>query len=165
MALILEDGTGVEDANTYVSVQEARDIATSRGLVLSSDETILSGNLVSSADRITSYENRFSGVRMNGVQGLSYPRNRSYRYGSVYPNTSIPKELKLAQVTLAALINEGVEIWTSSSAGIKEETVGPLTTIYSDSAADSVGNPALPIIESILDPLFVQMGINFLVGR
>lgn len=165
MALIIENGTGVEDANTYVSVEEARDIAATRGLTLSASETELSAQLVSSADRITSYEGRFSGARINGTQGLSYPRSRSYRYGSIYPDNSIPKELKLAQVMLASLLEEGVEIWSTSSAGIKREKVGPLETEYSDSAAESVGNPDLPIIESILDPLFIQMGVNFLVGR
>lgn len=165
MALIIEDGTGVEDANTYVSVEDARAIAETRGLTLSASGTELGAQLVSSADRLTSYEGRFSGVRTTGEQGLSYPRNRSYRYGSVFPNNSIPKELKLAQVMLASMLEEGVEIWQTSSAGIRREKVGPLETEYSDDAAASVGNPTLPIIESILDPLFIQMGLNFMVGR
>lgn len=165
MALILEDGTGVEDANTYLSLADARELASTRGITLSASDPELSGQLVSAADRLTTYENRFTGVRMTGVQGLSYPRNNSYRYGSSYPNNAIPKELKLAQVMLVNILEEGGSIWSASVSGIKSEKVGPIETEYVDSAAESVGNPELPIIDSILDPLMYQMGLNFKVGR
>jgi len=165
MPLIIEDGTGVEDANTYIDLADARELASTRGIILSAEDSELSSQLVSAADRLTSYEARMTGCRMTGAQGLSYPRNNSYRYGSIFPNTSIPKELKLAQVTLAGLMESGVIIWGLPATGIKSETVGPLETVYTDSGADSVGNPDLPQIDSILEPLFISLGLNFKVGR
>jgi len=165
MALIIEDGTGVEDANTYLSLADARELASTRGITLSASDPELSGQLVSAADRLTTYENRFTGVRMTGIQGLSYPRANSYRYGSSFPNDAIPKELKLAQVMLVSILEEGGFIWASSVSGIKSEQVGPLETVYTDDAANSVGNPDLPVIDAILEPLFVPTGINFIVGR
>lgn len=165
MPLIIEDGSAVQDANSYVGLDEARELASIRGITLSASETELTGQLVSAADRLTSYESRFSGYRVSGVQGLSYPRTNSYRYGSVYPNDSIPKELKLAQVMMANILQEGGEIWASNTSGILREKVGPLETEYSEAAADSVGNPTLPQIDDILSPLIVSFGINFLVGR
>lgn len=165
MSLIVEDGTGLENANSFIDVEEARALATVRGLSLNPDDTKLSAILVNSADRIVSYESQFSGKRTNPEQGLSYPRKGSFRYGSLIASNSIPRELKLAQVVMADMIEQGIEIWAVDVAGIKEETVGPIKTVYGDNKADSVGNPDLPQVDSILKPLFGVIMSNFMVGR
>jgi hypothetical protein len=165
MSLIVEDGTGLENADSYVSLADARTLATSRGIVLSADDTELSQQLVSAADRVTSYEGQFTGQRVTGEQGLSYPRNNSFRYGTTIANTSIPKELKLAQVTLAGMLEAGVEVWAQGFDGVKSEKIGPLQIEYADDKAASVGNPDLPQIESILQPLFAPFTANFIVSR
>lgn len=40
MAIIVEDGTGVTGANSYISLADARTYATNRGFELSADDTI-----------------------------------------------------------------------------------------------------------------------------
>lgn len=165
MPLIVEDGTGIEDANSFVELNEARALATIRGIDLSDDDETLSKQLVQSADRINSYEPRFSGHRAYSVQSMAYPRSNSFRLGAVIPRGFIPRELKLAQVIICDLIAQDIEIWTTDVGGIKEETVGPLKTVYADDKAESVGNPDLPQVESILNPLFVNIHGNFRVGR
>lgn len=165
MPLIVEDGTGIEDANSFVGLDEARSLATIRGIDLSSDDEELSKQLVQSADRINSYETQFSGHRTFAVQALAFPRSNAFRFGAVMPRDSIPREVKLAQVTVCDLISRDVEVWTTDISGIKEEVVGPLKTVYSDNQADSVGNPSLPQVESILNPLFANVGGFFRVGR
>lgn len=165
MPLIVEDGTGIEDADSYVSLDDARTLAASRGIVLSAVDAELSPQLISAADRVTSYEGCFTGQRVTGEQGLSYPRNNAFRYGASLPNTSVPKELKLAQVTLAGMMEAGIEIWAQGFDGVKSEKIGPLAIEYADAKADSVGNPDLPQIESILQPLFAPFSPNFIVTR
>lgn len=165
MPLIIEDGSAVQDANSYVGLEEARELALLRGITLSSAANELTSQLINAADRITTYEAQFSGHRVSGAQGLSYPRTGSYRYGSAFPFDSIPKELKLAQVVMAGMLEEGGELWATSTSGIIREKVGPLETEFSDTAADSVGNPVLPQIESILTPLFIPISVNFRAGR
>lgn len=165
MPLIVENGTGVEDANSFVSLDEARDLATIRGIDLSSDDETLAKQLVQSADRINSYETQFSGRRTFAVQALAFPRSNAFRFGAAMPSDSIPREVKLAQVIVCDLIAQDVEIWTTDVSGIKEEVVGPLKTVYSDDKAESVGNPFLPQVESILAPLFANIGGFFRVGR
>jgi len=165
MPLIIEDGSAVQDANSYVGLEEARELALLRGITLSPNDNELTAHLINAADRITTYESHFTGYRVSGAQGLSYPRTGSYRYGSAFPFESIPKELKLAQVVMAGILEEGGELWATGTSGITREKVGPLETEYSDTAADSVGNPVLPQIDSILTPLFIPVSVNFRVGR
>lgn len=168
MPLIVEDGTGLENANSYVDIAEAQTIADSRGISLNTDETLLSQELLQAADRLNTYERQFSGARLDVDQGLSYPRTDSYRLGSKYPSDRIPKELKLAQVTMAGILNAGGELWSVDYAGVKREKIGPLEMEYADNAADSVGNPELPQIDAILQPLLSFSGMspfNFRVTR
>lgn len=166
MSLIVEDGTGLEDANSYVSLSQARDIASIRGISLSNDDDELTAQLVTAADRLGSYESRFTGERATGEQGLSYPRIRSLRFCKPYPSDSIPKELKLAQVVLADYIQSGFDVWAQPQVeGITREKVGPIETEYSESVATNGDNPYFAQIESILEPLFVPIGINIIVSR
>lgn len=168
MPLIVEDGNGVEDANSYVSLAEAREIAAMRGITLSADDAELTSQLIVGGDRVTSYESKFTGRRATGIQGLSYPRKCSMRYGETYPSDSIPKELKLAQVTFAGFIEAGVDVWASTdSSGITREKVGPIETEYSEAFVLNADgeNPYFAQIESILNPLFAPFSPNFLLSR
>lgn len=166
MPLIVEDGTGKEDANSFVSLEEARTIAGIRGIVLPADDETLTGILVGAADRIVSYEQRFTGTRKTGEQGLSYPRVRALRYGMSISDTNIPKELKLAQVTLAGFVEEGFDLWaTLGNEGVTREKVGPLEIEYAEALVTNSDNPYFAQIESILNPLFAPLSINFIVSR
>lgn len=166
MPLIVEDGTGIEDANTYIDLADARALATLRGIDLSGDDAELSSQLVVAADRITSYEDRFTGRRATGIQGLSHPRKCSMRYGEAYPIDSIPKELKLAQITLADYIASGFDVWAPIDLeGVTREKVGPIETEYALAIASDGENPYFAQIEAILDPLFAPMTPNFLMSR
>jgi hypothetical protein len=167
MPLIVEDGTGIEDANTYIGLVEAREIAAMRGITLSVDDPELTAQLVVSADRIGSYENRFSGERATSDQGLSYPRSRSTRFCKIYPDDKIPKELKLAQVVLAGFLESGIEVWASPiNEGVTREKVGPIEIEYAEAIiATGIENPYLAQIEAILAPLFIPIFINFLLSR
>lgn len=166
MPLIVEDGTGREDANSYIDLADARELASMRGISLSADDTELTQQLVNAADRLNSYECRFSGERTTSEQGLSYPRMHSKRFGKAYPDDAIPKELKLAQVTLGGYINAGVDVWASTDIeGITREKVGPIETEYDSSIATDGENPYFAQIDSILSPLFTPIGVNFLITR
>lgn len=166
MPLIVEDGTGVVNANSYIGLVEARELAALRGITLSTVDDELTPQLIVAADRITAYESRFTGERVSGEQDLSYPRACSTRYGKSYPSTGIPKELKLAQVMIADYIESGFDVWaTPGVEGIVREKVGPIETEYAQSVATDKENPYFAQIESILDPLFTPFGANFVISR
>lgn len=166
MPLIVEDGTGVEDANSYVSLDDAKAIAAMRGIILAASDTELETNLVAAADRITSYEDDFTGERVTGDQGLSYPRTMATRYGKSLSETAIPKELKLAQVTLAGYINAGFVLWASAGLeGVTSEKIGPIEIQYAEAVVSDSDNPTFAQIEAILEPLFAPFTPNFLMSR
>lgn len=168
MPLIVEDGTGLEDANSYLSLASARDLASMRGITLNADDAELTSQLIQAADRLTSYEGRFTGERVNGDQGLSYPRKYAFRYCKPLSETAIPKELKLAQITLADYIESGYSLWASPVVeGVIREKVGPIETEYSAAVVDgaAIGNPDFAQIEAILEPLFAPWSANFTVSR
>lgn len=166
MPIIVEDGTGLADADSYVSVEDARSIAAKRGIVLTASDVELESQLVQAADRLNAYEDRFMGMRTSTAQALSYPRTGSFRFGSSLDSAAIPRELKLAQVQIAGMLNDGLSVWyDGESQGVKSETISVLSVTYADTKADSVGNPDLPQIEAILIGLFAMPSANFILSR
>ena len=98
MSLTIEDGSGVADANSFVTVAEATAYAAARGLSLPATDAEKEQLLVKAADYLLSVEDRFKGERVAADQALSWPRSNVYLYGSLepLPNNQIPKALKNA---------------------------------------------------------------------
>jgi len=92
MALVVEDGTGIAGANTYLSVAELRAYAVDRGVILPAQDSDVAVMLVKACDYLELKS--YIGVRASDSQGLSWPRlETSY--------TGIPEKLKTAQTLLA----------------------------------------------------------------
>lgn len=108
VTLVIEDGTGVEDANTYATVAEAKKYASDRGIDLGTDDTI-SSNLVLAADYMET-RGPYKGVKFNPEQGLSFPR--AERTGG--PSLGVPKDVKKAQCQLLLDIKESGSLLTTS---------------------------------------------------
>lgn len=108
VTLVIEDGTGVEDANTYATVAEAKKYAADRSVDLGTDD-VIAGNLVLAADFMET-EGPYKGVQFSEDQGLSFPR--AERTGS--PSLGIPKKVKNAQCQLLLDIKESGALLTTS---------------------------------------------------
>lgn len=162
MALIVEDGTGLSNANSYVSVADARTWAADRGLTLPTDDAVLSSYLIQATDFIGSYETQFKGERtVPATQALSWPRNCVDLFGVDLPNNVIPQQLVAAQVQAAVAITAGVVLQPNMQASdyVIREKVGPLETEYSD--PNKVGLlPTLTAFENAIAPL-LQGGGGF----
>jgi len=98
MALLVEDGSGIAGANSYVSVVELRAFAGDRGVILPAQDSDVEPLLVLGCDflELKSY----IGERFSDEQGLSWPRTDLYDPEWAYPNT-IPANLKKAQRLLS----------------------------------------------------------------
>ena len=97
MALVVEDGTGVEGANSYLTVAELRAFAGDRGLTLPTDSEV-EKLLVKATDYLELKS--YIGDRASDNQGLSWPRTRDTNPYWQYTNI-IPTKLKTAQSLLA----------------------------------------------------------------
>lgn len=92
MTLVVEDGTGIAGANSYLSVAELRAFAVDRGLILPAQDSDVATLLVKATDYLELKS--YIGVRASDSQGLSWPRTET-----VYP--TIPAKLKTAQCLLS----------------------------------------------------------------
>lgn len=106
MALIVEDGTGVVDANTYSTVAEFSTYHSERGNDIQSlDVTAIERILIRATDHIEQvWGMRFKGGREFDLQPLSFPRRNLYDFDGDLVK-SIPSKLKWAQAEYALILD------------------------------------------------------------
>ena len=110
MALIIEDGSIVPNANSFVTVAEARLYAGERGVSMPAGDTEVEQALVKAGDYLLSYEQKLKGDRAGASQTMVYPRSDVMLFGTLFPNDGIPQQLKNAQIVLASYSADGVEL-------------------------------------------------------
>lgn len=164
MALIVEDGTGLADAESYISVADCDSILVSWGRSTTEWEALTEaqkeGQLRNSTMYIDStYAHKFSGEVLNSVQALAWPRQDAYKKnGQSIPSDEVPGEVKNACAFVAVeSVTNGVYFDEDNGARIASESVGlgsgALTesktyqggkdSSYTSKSADLVLNPLL----------------------
>lgn len=129
--LIVEDGTGVANANSYVDIAYAREYAASVGLTLPTPDDALTGALLASMPYLESRP--WKGRKVNPEQALSWPRDGVTINQSPYPNNTVPDAIRKAQVTAASMIFNGTDLLPIIDGQfVTKEKVGPIETTYSD---------------------------------
>ena len=164
MALTIEDGTIVEDADSFATVTECRQYASSRGLSLPTEDAEVEQLLVLAWDYLFSIEDRFQGYRWDEDQEGVFPRGDIYLFEKNIENT-IPKILKKGQCQLAVDANSNTLQATGTGREVKKTKVGSLEKEYATNG--SVSPQIVPAAAlTILDPLFkAGGGINLFATR
>lgn len=158
--LIVEDGTIVENANTYGTLEEVRAFALARGVSLSATDSVLDSQMIKAVDYLESKRARYQGNKINASQALQFPRSGVVIDGFDIAAESTPALLKPAQFQLVMQIHAGVDLMpTSTGPFVVEDTVGPLTTKYSDKVNVNA-LPEIPAVDVLLEPLFANVGIS-----
>lgn len=158
MALILEDGTGKPDAETYVSASEARTYAEKRGVELPAGDQAVEVLLVKAMDWLAALD--WAGERTFPEQALDWPRtgvDEPGRPGQSVPPDQVPKRIKDAQSRLAM---EAVSLDLAPSSdgrAVKKEKVADLEVEYADPVAPAVF-PILPAVDALVDGYLVSSG-------
>lgn len=101
MALVIEDGTGVAGANTYITLAEAKSYATDRGEGFTASDPEIETFIINAKDYLESFRSQFSGQKVSPSQALQYPRLKTTVDNVAFPSDAIPVELKNAQCQLA----------------------------------------------------------------
>ena len=172
MALIIEDGTIVENANSFASVADCRAFADARGLDLPTADEDVETLLIKATDFIFSLEGDFQGNREHVDQELPFPRDGILLFGADVSGT-IPKVLKQAQCRLAFDASQADLLATGGGRVVRREGVGPLQVEYETNGPHGDSNPQVQLTAAltILDPLFNSSstanggGINICVGK
>lgn len=134
MALIVEDGTGVVDANSYVSVDDAVVFFDARGLTLENPEQ----NLLRGLDILESQN--YKGLPELEVQYLNFPRKLIYdASGIVYPVLHVPSAIRKAQMWMAYYISQGSDPAAVLEPSIKKEKIDVLETEYFEGKISRTG--------------------------
>ena len=170
MALIIEDGTNVASASSFVTVAECQAYAAARGLELPATDAAIEILLIKAMDFINSLEFDFQGWRVNNAQLHTWPREGAYLFSESILVSEIPQILKDAQCRLAFDVSLSELQSTGSGRVVVKEKVGPLETHYSnDGVSNQQINPTAAF--AILKPLLNDVstlgggGVNLLVGR
>lgn len=140
MALIVEDGTGLKDADSLISLDDARFMAANYGYTLPEDDDAADAALRQGAIYVDLSEPSFYGSRLNDDQGLSWPRSDAYRCRNgnkiAIAFDDVPSEARRAQVIAAATYGAGENPRGNYTGRITTaEKVGPIEVEYADSSA------------------------------
>lgn len=142
MALIVEDGTGLANAESYVSVAEATTYHADRGnaawAAIATDT--IREQLLRKATNFMSqnYRMRWASFRVTVAQALDWPRawvalrDAPYGYGSFsayVPNNVVPVEVRRACAELALLANSG-DLNPPLERATASEKVGEIAVTY-----------------------------------
>jgi hypothetical protein len=109
MALIIEDGTGVLDANSYVTLVETQDYFTERGI---DPASITEADLINATTFIDlTYGTGFRGSMVDTTQSLLFPRTAFVDgNGRTIDHGTIPRDLKIATYHAARVSSQGTQL-------------------------------------------------------
>ena len=164
MTLIVEDGTGLSTAQSYVSVADAD--ARFDGLGLDNWSTLTPAEKEQALRRATvymeqAYRTRWTGQRKTRDQALSWPRYDVIVDGYWFPSDSIPAAIANACADLALRAAAG-DLAEDTTRAIIREKVGPLETEYDAHSPQGVKYRA---IDMALAPYLTGGGTMFRLVR
>lgn len=139
MPLIVEDGNGLSNAESYASVAEADSYFTARANEDWDNVEDKEAALRKATDyMLQNYRERWQGYRNSTTQALDWPRSQveivdapsGYRsFPAYYATNYIPPEVKKACIELA-LIAGNQDLTPNLDRTTVQETVGPISVTY-----------------------------------
>lgn len=158
--IIVEDGTKVANANSYISVANFQTYASDRGITISGTEEDL---LIQAMDYLENLD--FKGYRLTEDQALEWPRSEVPKFDIYWYDTDeIPQLLIDGLCEVALAIDAGNSPLSNIDKSVKREKVDVLEIEYRDGGNDAV------IVRKIMNKLKDLLrsnrgGISFVVDR
>lgn len=140
VTLVVEDGSIVSGANTYVTRAEAIAYAEARGVTLaasSATDTLI----IKACDYLESKRNQFKGWIVENNQPLAWPRSDVVIEGWEWGLDEIPRQVINAQLALVLELNAGEDLYnpTQHQGPITQETVqGAVSVSYASATSSKV---------------------------
>ena len=171
MALTIETGAIVANADSYATVAELTTYAAARGQTIAATDAANEILLRKAMDYINAQEHRFQGERVDEEDQLhAFPRYNVCRGAFLLPHTEIPREVKYAQMALA------IEAYTldllptidaDEKGSVIEETVhGAVTLKYAAPAGGKVmWVSAFAKADALLATVYRNNGLQLLKSR
>lgn len=134
-AIVVEDGTDVASANSYISVADIIQYGKDRQHSFTVAPNIL---IMMAMDYIES--RMYKGIKKSKDQSLQWPRINVNIDGYYFASDSIPQELIDAQCEVAIAIDQGNDPLADIDRETVREKVGPIEVEYASGAAPFVVN-------------------------
>lgn len=138
VALIVEDGTGKVDAESYVSVEFFRDYHTKLGNTITAQDAAIEIALrKATAYMVATLRGSWKGRRSVINQALDHPRYDLWRDDyDLVPFNEVAKEAKVTCCELGLIALGGTSLMpTASKRGMKSIKIGPIAVTYDGDAA------------------------------
>jgi hypothetical protein len=163
VSLIIETGTGVTGANSYVTVDEFRAYAEARGVSsITTDDADYEVYLIKAIDKLESYWDKYQGLKVTTAQPLQFPRMGVVLDEMQVEQTTIPRNLKYAQMAYAMESLAGEDLLpnslVSSPAAVISEKVGDIEVAYANPTSLR-STPAFAKGDALLAPLLKRQGL------
>jgi len=114
MTIVVEDGSIVAGANSYVTEAEFITYAESRGVTIATADDA-DAMLIKAADYLESFAAQFKGVKVERDQSLSWPRSGAVIEDWEWSNDEIPRQVLNAQLAVALEIKAGEDPFNPST--------------------------------------------------
>ena len=158
MALIVEDGTLVSGANSYVSLADAQKYLDDRG-----DTTVITeGLLLRAADYINSFRLRFRGFKQTPLtSSMQWPRAYAVIDDYLIPPSVIPDVIPSAQIeTAIEFANQRDPYATIDSRIVKREKAQDFEREFDTKVGSGMATFDHRRVMSLLYPLFSDHGVR-----
>jgi len=132
MAIIVEDGSIIQGANSFVSVDDYISYAETLGIFIT-DEEAAEIELIKAGQYINTKEPQLKGYLVERDQPMSFPRVNLTIDGFAWDDTEIPRQVILCQLNLALDIAAGVDPYNlppNPNRAVKREKVDVLEVEY-----------------------------------
>lgn len=159
MALVLEDGTGLANSNTYTLEATFDAWLLDRGYVLSGD-TSTEALLHQSIDYLETLN--YIGFKNTQSQALLWPRSGVHIDGYSFASDEIPKQLIDSQFQIAFSIDQGVNPMATVERATKSEKVDVIEVVYQDDASTT---DIITSVNRTLRKLLESTGASFTANR
>ena len=157
MSLIVEDGTGLSNSESYCSETFADTYHENRGnsdwlLVVDKEAALRKATEY----MLQVYRFKWTGYRAVSTQALDWPRSmvylNDYAEEVSISSTIVPTEVKNACAELALKTYTDTQLLADMTDNVVKEIIGPITVQYSDSSADKY--KSYSAVNSMLRPYF-----------
>ena len=169
MTLIVEDGSIVAGAESYISVADAETYLTNRGMTLSGSTADKEAALRKATDYMVQvYRMRWQGWKVDQTQSLDWPRNSVYvdqaiNYNNqltahLIPNNIVPNEVKHACAEFAYK-SQSSELFADQEQMVTSERIDKIQVDYDKYSSQAKRYVA---IEALLAPFMGTSNTNFM---
>jgi len=114
MTIIVEDGSIVAGANSYLSRVDYITYALSMGVVIASDSAA-DIELIKAAQFIDQHEPNLQGIRVARDNPMAFPRYGVVINSWYWNSDEIPRQVILAQQSYALDVHAGIDLWNKGA--------------------------------------------------